>query len=43
MKKITLTLATVLLAITGLSQNVEFKSSNFKNDKDGFKEAIARC
>ncbi len=40
MKKITLTLATVLLAITGLSQNVEFKSSNFKNDKDGFKEAI---
>ena len=40
MKKITLTLVTVLLAITGKSQNVEFKSSNFKNDKDGFKEAI---
>ena len=28
-----------LISFSGLSQNVEFKSSNFKTDKDGFKKA----
>ncbi len=28
-----------LISFCGLSQNVEFKSSNFKTDKDGFKKA----
>ena len=39
MKNITITLVTILLAATGMAQNVEFKSANFKDDKDGFKAA----
>jgi outer membrane protein OmpA-like peptidoglycan-associated protein/tetratricopeptide (TPR) repeat protein len=39
MMNFTITLVTILLAATGMAQNVEFKSVNFKDDKDGFKAA----
>lgn len=39
MKNFTITLVTILLAATGMAQNVEFKSANFKDDKDGLKAA----
>ena len=39
MKLIISTLCIGLISFNGLSQNVEFKSSNFKTNKDGFKKA----
>jgi outer membrane protein OmpA-like peptidoglycan-associated protein/tetratricopeptide (TPR) repeat protein len=30
---------TCLFALSGISQNIDFKSSNFKDDKDGYKKA----
>lgn len=39
MKNITLSIITILLTATAFAQNVEFKSANFKDDKDGLKAA----
>lgn len=39
MKIIVSTIFTCLFALSGISQNVDFKSSNFKEDKEGFKKA----
>ena len=41
MKNILLVICTFHLGVFTFSQNVEFKSSNFKNDKEGFKKAEA--
>lgn len=39
MKNLTLSIITILLSATSFAQNVEFKSANFKDDKEGFKLA----
>ena len=40
MRKIIKTLIfTFLVFVSANAQNIDFKSSNFKNDKDGFKKA----
>jgi outer membrane protein OmpA-like peptidoglycan-associated protein/tetratricopeptide (TPR) repeat protein len=39
-KYISICLLILVFNVSVFSQNVEFKSANFKNDKDGFKEAV---
>lgn len=40
MKNITLSIVSTFITVITLAQNVDFKASNFKDDKEGFKAAV---